>query len=122
MFSSQDLQRGCFRGSDSRTRSVASSLSQENANEALRSLVARYSEWPGRFILHSLLNNRGSNPQCYPGFIHHVSYPELGVIRHTVSTSNAHAWYDTVISKAAFRRSVDEMKDQGETRATTRCK
>jgi hypothetical protein len=79
-------------------------LSQERASEVLRSLVARYSEWPGRFILHSLLNRRGGTPQCYPGYVHHVSYPELGVIRHTVSASNAHAWHDSVLSKAAFRR------------------
>ena len=84
-------------------------LSQENANEALRSLVARYSEWPGVFILHSLLNKRSRNPQCYPGFIYHVSYPEPGVIRHTVSASNAQAWHDTVINKAAFRQSEEAM-------------
>lgn len=78
-------------------------ISQESANEALRSLVARYSEWPGTFILRSHLNKRGRNPECYPGFIHHVSYPEPGAIRHTVSGPRAHAWHDSVLSKAAFR-------------------
>ena len=80
-------------------------ISRESANEVLRSLVARYSGWPGTFILRSHLNKRGRDPECYPGFTHHVSYPEPGAIRHTVSGPRAHAWRDTVLSKAAFRQS-----------------
>jgi len=79
-------------------------ISQERANEVLRSLVAHFSEWTGTFILRSHLNKHGRNPECYPGFSHNVSYPEPGVIRHTVSVSRAHAWHDTVLSKAAFRQ------------------
>ena len=78
-------------------------LSQERAHEALRSLVARYSEWPGEWVLNSLLNDRGRQPQRYPGFTHGVSYPEAGVLRHTVSGTRVHAWCDTVISKQSFR-------------------
>ena len=82
-------------------------LSQDSATEALRSLVARYSEWPDAFILHSLLNKRGRNPQCYPGFAHHVGYPERGVLRHTVGASNAHAWHDAVVEKGSFRQAEE---------------
>jgi hypothetical protein len=78
-------------------------ISQDNAIEALRSLVARYSEWPGTFILHSLLNERRGKPSRYPGFVSHTSYPEPGVIRHYISAPRAHAWYDSIISKAKFR-------------------
>jgi hypothetical protein len=78
-------------------------ISQEKANEVLRSLVARYSEWPGTFILRSRLNKRGRNPECYPGFLHHVSYPEPGAIRHTVSGLSVYAWRDTVLTTAEFR-------------------
>ena len=81
-------------------------ISQERTHEALRSLVARYSEWPGEWVLNSLLNNRGREPQRYPGFTHHVSYPEAGVLRHTVSSTRLHAWCDTVISKQTFRSSA----------------
>lgn len=82
-------------------------ISQERAHEALRSLVARYSEWPGEWILNSLLNDRGHQPQRYPGFTHDVSYPEAGVLRYTVSGTRVHAWCDTVISKKDFRLSSD---------------
>lgn len=78
-------------------------ISQERANEALRSLVARYSEWPGSYILRSQLNRRGRNPECYPGFTYHVSYPEPGVIRHYVGGPRTNAWHDAVLSEADFR-------------------
>ena len=78
-------------------------LSQDTAHEALRALVVRYSEWPGEWILGSLLNKRGGKPQRYPGFTHDVSYPEAGVLRHTVSGTGFHAWCDSVISKQSFR-------------------
>ncbi len=79
-------------------------ISQERANEVLRSLVASFSEWTGTFILRSHLNKRGRNPECYPGFTHHVSYPEPGAIRHTVSVPRAHAWHDSVLSRPEFRQ------------------
>ena len=79
-------------------------MPQSRANEALRSLVARYSQWPGEWVLSSLLNDRGRQPQRYPGFTHDVSYPEAGVLRHTVSGTNVHAWCDSVISNQSFRR------------------
>ncbi len=78
-------------------------ISQDNAIEALRSLVARYSKWPGTFILHSLLNERRGSPSRYPGFISHTVYPEPGVIRHYISALRAHAWYDSIILKGKFR-------------------
>jgi hypothetical protein len=78
-------------------------ISEARANEVLRSLAARYSDWPGNFILQSHLNQRGQEPACYPGFVHHVSYPEPGVVRTMVSTPTAHAWRDAVVSKANFR-------------------
>jgi hypothetical protein len=78
-------------------------IPETRANEVLRSLAARYSDWPGKFILQSHLNRRGQEPACYPGFIHHLSYPEPGVVRTIVSTPTAHAWRDVVVSKANFR-------------------
>jgi len=78
-------------------------ISETRANEVLRSLAARYSDWQGGFILHSHLNNRGKGPACYPGFTHHVSYPEPGVARTMVSTPTANAWRDVIVSKALFR-------------------
>lgn len=78
-------------------------ISHENAIEALRSLVARYSEWPGTFILHSLLNERRGKPSRYPSFNSHTTYPEPGAIRHYISAQRTHAWYDSIISKAKFR-------------------
>jgi len=78
-------------------------ISEASANEVLRSLAARYSDWPGSFILRSHLNKRGNDPACYPGFISHVSYPESGVLRTTVSTPTANAWRDAIVSKAKFR-------------------
>lgn len=78
-------------------------ISQDRAIEALRSLVARYSEWPGTFILRSLLNERSGEPSRYPGFVIHTSYPEPGVIRCYVCASRVNAWYDSIISKAKFR-------------------
>jgi hypothetical protein len=78
-------------------------ISEASANEVLRSLAARYSDWPGSFILRSHLNKRGNDPTCYPGFISHVSYPVSGVLRTTVSAPTANAWRDAIVSKAKFR-------------------
>jgi hypothetical protein len=78
-------------------------ISQDRAVEALQSLVARFSAWPGSFIIHSYLNRRGRNPECYPGFRHHVSYPEPGALRQYVSGTNVSAWFDTITSKSKFR-------------------
>lgn len=78
-------------------------ISQDRALETLCSLVAKYSDWPGNFILNSNLNVRLGGPPCYPGFTYDLSYPEPGVIRYTVGASSAHAWYDSVLSKTAFR-------------------
>ena len=78
-------------------------ISEEHAAEVLRSLVARYSEWPGVYILRSMLNKRGRDPERHGGLIHRLTYPEPGVVRRYVSESHAHAWYDTVISKEEFR-------------------
>jgi len=78
-------------------------ISEARANEVLRSLAARYSDWLGKFILQSHLNQRGQEPAFYPGFVHHLSYPEPGVVRTMVSTPTAHAWRDAVVSKANSR-------------------
>jgi hypothetical protein len=78
-------------------------ISHEGAIEALRSLVARFSEWPGNFIVHSYLNRRGKNPERYPGFMHHATYPEPGALRQYVSAPTVYAWCDSVLSKAKFR-------------------
>jgi hypothetical protein len=85
-------------------------ISQDRMIEALRTLVSRYSEWKGEWILHSLLNDRGGEPQRYPGFTYGASYPEPGVLRHTVSGADVHSWCDVVISKEQFRCSVDPRK------------
>jgi hypothetical protein len=72
-------------------------------HEVLRSLVACHSGWRGEWIVSSLLNNRGEDPRRYPGFLHDVSYPERGVLRHTVSAGNVEAWCDLVCSPQFFR-------------------
>jgi hypothetical protein len=81
----------------------AQRMAQDTAQEALRSLIARYSLWPGEWILRSLLNHRVGQPQRYPGYSYDASYPESGVLRHTVSGTGVHAWFDTVISSQQFR-------------------
>jgi hypothetical protein len=78
-------------------------ISQDRAGEVLRALVSCFSNWPGNFILQSHLNDRGTDPPRYPGFRHDVSYPEPGVLRHTVSGVHAHAWHDEVIVPTSFR-------------------
>jgi hypothetical protein len=77
-------------------------ISEARGNEVLRSLAARHSDWPGKFILQSHLNQRGEERGCYAGFVHHVSFPEPGVVRTMVSAPTAHAWRDAVVSKANF--------------------
>ena len=79
-------------------------LSQESELEALRCMAGHYSNWPGVYILQSLLNKRRGGPTRFPGFVYHTSYPEEGVLRQSVSTSQAWAWSDRVISKGTFRQ------------------
>jgi hypothetical protein len=78
-------------------------ISSDRANEALRSIVAHFSGWPGRYIVRSYLNKHGKYPACYPGFVYHTSYPEPGAIRHYVTSTNVNAWYDSIVSRSTFR-------------------
>ena len=88
-------------------------ISQASTVEVLCSLVGHYAAWSGSFILNSRLNNRPGGASRYPGFVHHVSYPEKGVIRHYVSSGAASAWSDAVLSLEDFRQSsvLDEQND-----------
>lgn len=83
-------------------------ISQDSAMEALRALVSQFEGWGGRFNLHSRLNNRPGGPDQYPGFLCHVTYPEPGVIRRYVNSSDVTAWVDQVINRGAFRVESDE--------------
>jgi hypothetical protein len=78
-------------------------IASDRVLEVLRSLVARYSDWPGEWIVGSHLNKRGREPACYPGFTHHTSYPEPGAMRQYVSGPAVNAWCDFVASRTAFR-------------------
>lgn len=78
-------------------------ISESRSFEVLRSLVALASAWNGRFVVQSHLNRRGGDPVCYPGFTYHTVYPEPGALRQYVSAHMAHAWFDRVLSKSAFR-------------------
>ena len=64
----------------------AQRIAQERSLEVLRSLVARFSEWPAKYVIHSYLNRRPGVPHCYPGFTTHASYAEPGVIRQYISS------------------------------------
>jgi hypothetical protein len=77
--------------------------SEERRCETLQTLVATSSHWPAEWVINSLLNSRRGEPERYPGFVHDVSYPEPGVLRHTVSSGNVWAWCDTVVVADAFR-------------------
>lgn len=79
-------------------------LSLESELEVLRGLAGYYAGWEGTFILHSRLNSRPGGPSRYPVLMHHVSYPEGGVIRRTVSAGSASAWSDAVLSRENFRQ------------------
>ena len=78
-------------------------MSDEAAREALRSIVARFSDWPGQFIVRSLLNRRTGEPSCYPGFRYHTAYPEPGAIRQYIAGTAINAWYDSALSREPFR-------------------
>jgi hypothetical protein len=78
-------------------------ISQEAEIEALHTLVSHFEGWSETYILHSLLNKRQGGPECWPGFISHVAYPEPGVIRRYFSSKNTTAWTDTVVSIRSFR-------------------
>ena len=77
-------------------------ISQEDAVSTLRSLVARFAGWSGESIIHSNLNARSGGPDCSPGFVHRITYPQPGVLRHYVSSGNTQAWFDKVISPEQF--------------------
>lgn len=71
---------------------------------ALEALLGHFAGWNGIYILHSRLNNRGSEPAQFPRVIAHVAYPEEGVIRRYFSSGDTTAWSDNVISRGEFRR------------------
>lgn len=78
-------------------------LSQDGRAETLRALVANVAEWPPTYVLRSSLNRRGRNPPVHPGFVHNTTFPERGVLRQYVSSSNVTAWVDAVVSPSQFR-------------------
>src|ERR1700733_1951669 len=80
-------------------------MSDDAAREALRSLVAHFSAWPGKYIVCSLLSRRRGDPRCYPGFQYHIAYPEPGAVRQYIARTEVHAWCDSVISNANLRPS-----------------
>lgn len=83
-------------------------ISTDYATGVLRSLVARFSEWPGQYIVWSHLNERGGGPECYPGFRCNTTYPEPGAMRQYVTSPTVTAWYDSVVSKPRFRPAATE--------------
>ena len=109
----QDLKPGdlCFRSktysngvhtNDLHEHIPAHRISQDDCIAVLRSLAARYAGWSGESILHSHLNRRPGGPSRSPAFLHHISYPQPGVIRHYVSAGNTHAWLDRIVSPEKF--------------------
>lgn len=79
-------------------------ISRESEDAVLHDLALRYGGYGGISILHSRLNNRGGQPKRFPIFLHHVSYPEEGVIRHSITCTSASIWLDCVILPRAFRK------------------
>ena len=79
-------------------------ISQESEGAVLHDLALHYGGYSGISILHSRLNNRRGEPTRFPTFHHHVSYPEEGVIRHSLTCTSASVWLDSVISSQAFRK------------------
>lgn len=79
-------------------------LSVDGELDSLRALIEHCAGWNETFILYSRLNSRKGGPSRYPRLISHVSYPEAGVIRRYLSSSNVIAWFDTVILPHDFRR------------------
>ena len=79
-------------------------ISQASEDAVLHDLALRYGGYSGISLLHSRLNNVRGDPTRFPVFHHHVSYPEEGVLRHSVTCTSASVWFDSVISPRAFRK------------------
>ena len=79
-------------------------ISQESEGAVLHHLALHYGGYSGPSILHSRLNNKRGDLARFPTFHHHVSYPEQGVVRHSVTCTHATVWLDSVISPKAFRK------------------
>jgi hypothetical protein len=79
-------------------------ISQESEGAVLHDLALHYGGYSGISILRSRLNNRRGDPTRFPTFHHHVSYPEEGVIRQSVTCTSATVWLDSVISPQEFRK------------------
>jgi hypothetical protein len=79
-------------------------ISQESELAVLHDLALHYSGYGGVSIPHSRLNGRHGGPTRFPVFPHHVSYPEEGVLRHSLTCTSASVWLDSVISATAFRK------------------
>jgi hypothetical protein len=79
-------------------------ISQESELAVLHDLALHYSGYSAVSILHSRLNGRRGGPLRFPVFPHHVSYPEEGVLRHSLTCTSASVWLDSVISRKVSRR------------------
>jgi len=80
-------------------------ISEDNARNFMKTLVARYREWNDFYILQSFLNERGKEPTSERPFQMPIEYPEPGVIRRYCCSGNVEAWMDEVIQPENFRPS-----------------
>jgi len=71
--------------------------------EAIRTHVASMEGWSGEFVVHSLMNARGAEPEAYPRRRIVADYPEPGVTRWTASATNSWAWFERVAAVDNFR-------------------
>jgi hypothetical protein len=79
-------------------------ISQDSEHAVLHDLALHFGGYAAVSFLHSRLNNRRGDPLRFPMFPHHVSYPEEGVLRHSLTCTSASVWLDSVISATAFRK------------------
>jgi len=79
-------------------------ISRDHCVEAIRTHVAVMEGWPGEFIVHSLMNERGADPEVYPRRRIVVDHPEPGVTRWTTSATNSWAWFERVEAVDNFRK------------------
>ena len=69
-------------------------ISEDNAINFMKTLVAKYSGWDDSFILSTYLNNRGQKPHAEHRIQISIEYPEPGVMRRYCSSGNVSVWMD----------------------------
>ncbi len=79
-------------------------ISEDNARNFLKAIIAKYLEWNDSYVLGAYLNKRGKKPAANRSIQIAFESIEPGVLRRYCSSGDVIAWMDEVLLPDEFRK------------------